>query len=97
MPERLDLRASFGDGSAVENVDHHDPASLGIFGRPDKVRRNLEAYEASGVDQVILVAQAGGLEHEIIVDSLRRFGREVLPEFRRRDAEKRRAATAGRR
>ena len=86
MPPRIDLAGTFGDGSQVTGFDQHDPASLGIFGTPDVVRRDLEAYEASGVDQVILVAQAGGYPHERIMDSLRLFGREVLPAFRERDA-----------
>ncbi|MGH2587619.1 MAG: LLM class flavin-dependent oxidoreductase, partial [Dehalococcoidia bacterium] len=87
MPERLDLRGSFDDGSQVANVDHDDPASLGIFGTPDQVRQDLLAYEASGIDQLILIAQAGGLPHPTIMDSLRRFGAEVLPELQARERE----------
>jgi alkanesulfonate monooxygenase SsuD/methylene tetrahydromethanopterin reductase-like flavin-dependent oxidoreductase (luciferase family) len=85
MPDSIDLRSTFGDGSGVANVDHGDSASLGIFGTPDLAREALAAYEATGVDQVILVAQAGGLEHRKVMDSLRLFGREVLPEIRARD------------
>jgi alkanesulfonate monooxygenase SsuD/methylene tetrahydromethanopterin reductase-like flavin-dependent oxidoreductase (luciferase family) len=85
MPDQVDLGGTFGDGSQVTGFDQDDPASLGIFGNPDTARRGLAAYEASGVDQVILVAQMGGYAHERIVDSLRLFGREVLPEFKARD------------
>jgi alkanesulfonate monooxygenase SsuD/methylene tetrahydromethanopterin reductase-like flavin-dependent oxidoreductase (luciferase family) len=87
MPERLDLRSSFGDGSQVANVDHGDPGSLGIYGPPDTVEEALLAYEGSGVDQVILVAQAGGYPHERIMSSLELFGREVLPAFKERDRQ----------
>ncbi len=69
----------------MTGFDQADPASLGIFGSPEIARRDLAAYEASGVDQVILVAQAGGYPHQRIMDSLRLFGREVLPEFKARD------------
>lgn len=85
MPEQLNLRGSFGDGSGVSNVDHDDPTSLGIFGTPGAVERDLRAYEESGVDQVILVAQAGGYPHHKIMESLRLFGREVLPAIKERD------------
>ena len=85
MPDRLDLRTTFGDGSQVANVDHADPASLGIFGNPDLVARNLLSYEESGIDQVILVAQAGGYPHQKIMSSLRLFGKDVLPAIRERD------------
>ncbi len=94
MPERIDLGGTFGDGSHLTSFDRNDPGSLGIFGSPELVREALLAYEASGVDQVILVAQAGGLPHATIMDSLKLFGREVLPEIRERDAAKRAAAAS---
>jgi alkanesulfonate monooxygenase SsuD/methylene tetrahydromethanopterin reductase-like flavin-dependent oxidoreductase (luciferase family) len=87
MPERLDIAASFGDGRGVSGVDDNDPASLGIFGDPAHVERSLRAYEDSGVDQVILVAQAGGYAHDQIMASLELFGREVLPAFKDRDRQ----------
>jgi alkanesulfonate monooxygenase SsuD/methylene tetrahydromethanopterin reductase-like flavin-dependent oxidoreductase (luciferase family) len=86
MPEAVDLGGTFDSNDAIEGVDHDDPGSLGIFGPPGLVREALRAYEDSGVDQVILVAQAGGLDHGVIMRSLETFGREVLPEFRERDA-----------
>jgi alkanesulfonate monooxygenase SsuD/methylene tetrahydromethanopterin reductase-like flavin-dependent oxidoreductase (luciferase family) len=85
MPESIDLRASFGDGMQVANVDHADPASLGIFGSPADVERALLAYEASGVDQIILLSQVGGYPHDKIMASLELFGREVLPAFKERE------------
>lgn len=94
MPEQLNLRGSFGDGSQVANVDHDDPASLGIFGAPEAVERDLRAYEESGVDQVILVAQAGGYSHNKIMESLRLFGREVLPGIKERDQRAQEAKAA---
>jgi alkanesulfonate monooxygenase SsuD/methylene tetrahydromethanopterin reductase-like flavin-dependent oxidoreductase (luciferase family) len=93
MPDRLDIRGAFRDGADVPNVDHSDPASLGIFGPPDAVERDLRAYERSGVDQVILVAQAGGYPHYKIMESLRLFGREVLPGLKERDRDAQAAKT----
>ncbi len=96
-PDAVNLRESFGDGSKVPadeyGYDRSDPGSLGIFGDPASVRRDLLAYDASGVDQVILVAQVGALPHEKIMTSLELLGREVLPEIKERDA----AATAAKR
>jgi alkanesulfonate monooxygenase SsuD/methylene tetrahydromethanopterin reductase-like flavin-dependent oxidoreductase (luciferase family) len=88
MPESIDLRASFGDGMHVANVDHHDPASLGIFGTPAEVEKALLAYEASGVDQIILLSQVGGYPHDKIMASLELFGREVLPAFKEREGNR---------
>jgi hypothetical protein len=85
MPERLDIAGTFGDGSTVANVDHSNPASLGTYGNPDEIARDFKAYEDAGVDQLILVAQAGGFPHEKIMDSLKLLGREVLPGIKERD------------
>jgi hypothetical protein len=49
------------------------------------VREYLRRYEEAGIDQVILVSQAGKTRHEHICESLELFGREVLPEFLERD------------
>jgi alkanesulfonate monooxygenase SsuD/methylene tetrahydromethanopterin reductase-like flavin-dependent oxidoreductase (luciferase family) len=53
----------------------------GAIGTPEQVRELLERYRAAGVDQVILISQAGHNRHEHICESLELFGREVLPHF----------------
>ncbi|MBI4259920.1 MAG: LLM class flavin-dependent oxidoreductase [Actinobacteria bacterium] len=59
----------------------------GAVGTPDQVSDLIERYERAGVDQVILVAQAGKNRHEHVCESLELFGREVLPRFAERAAE----------
>ncbi|RMH76677.1 MAG: LLM class flavin-dependent oxidoreductase [Actinomyces sp.] len=73
--ERLGAKIAAGDTSGLR----------GAIGTPDQVREFLRRYEEAGVDQVIFVMQAGRNRHEDICESLERFGREVLPEFRERD------------
>ncbi len=85
MPDQIDIRATFGGTAAVVDVES-DPATLGMYGPPELVAAALREYEESGVDQVILIAQAGGYPHEIIMESLDLFWREVWPEFKARDA-----------
>ena len=58
----------------------------GAVGTPEQIRDFLRRYEEAGVDQVIFVSQAGKNRHEDIMESLELFGREVLPEFKERDA-----------
>lgn len=82
MPERLAVASTFDEQGEIPNVDQNDPASLGIFGDPGQALADLKAYADSGVDQVILVAQAGGLDHDLIMRSLELLGRDVLPELR---------------
>ncbi len=53
-----------------------------IVGGPERCIESIKWYEEQGVDQMILLVQAGELKHDDICDSLRRFGREVIPKFR---------------
>nr|MCS5575074.1 LLM class flavin-dependent oxidoreductase [Pseudomonadales bacterium] len=59
----------------------------GLIGAPDTIRRKLREFEASGIDQIILLNQSGKTSHHDICESLQLFAREVMPEFHERDAE----------
>ena len=59
----------------------------GLIGSPDTIRRRLREFEATNVDQVILLNQAGRTTHEDICASLELFAREVMPEFHAREPE----------
>ena len=61
--------------------------STGLIGSPGTLRRKLRKFEASHVDQVILLHQAGKNTHEHICESLELFAREVMPEFQERHGE----------
>ena len=60
-----------------ELVDRHSA----IVGGPERCIESIRWYESQGVDMMILLVQAGSLKHDDICDSLRRFGREVIPKF----------------
>ncbi|MBL8779775.1 MAG: LLM class flavin-dependent oxidoreductase [Alphaproteobacteria bacterium] len=57
------------------------PSGSGI-GTPDDMRLHLRAFQDSGVDQVILMQQAGRNKHDHICASLDLFAAEVMPEFK---------------
>ena len=59
----------------------------GLIGSPESLRERLRKFEASHVDQVILINQAGKNSHEDICESLEIFAREVMPEFQERDPQ----------
>jgi len=52
-----------------------------LIGSPDTIRERLKELQATNVDQVILLNQAGKNTHEDICASLELFAREVMPEF----------------
>ncbi|MGH9390529.1 MAG: hypothetical protein ACRD1Z_13010, partial [Vicinamibacteria bacterium] len=70
-------------------------ALRGAVGTPAQVREFLKGYEDVGVDEVILVSQAGRNRHEDICESLELFAKEILPEFQERE-DKQRAEKARR-
>jgi alkanesulfonate monooxygenase SsuD/methylene tetrahydromethanopterin reductase-like flavin-dependent oxidoreductase (luciferase family) len=57
-----------------------DEAILCIGGT-EKCAQIVRHYQAQGIDQLIFLVQAGGTSHEAIMESLKRFGEEVLPQF----------------
>ena len=61
--------------------------SGGLIGSPETIRRKLRRFEASHVDQIILLNQAGNNTHEHICESLELFAREVMPEFHAKEPE----------
>ncbi len=62
-------------------------STSGLIGSPATVRQRLKKFEESGVDQVILLNQAGKNTHEDICESLELFAKEVMPEFHDREPE----------
>jgi luciferase family oxidoreductase group 1 len=58
-----------------------------MIGTPEQLRRRLRKFAESGIDQVILLNQAGKNSHEHICESLELFAREVMGEFVERDDE----------
>ncbi|HET7342330.1 MAG TPA: LLM class flavin-dependent oxidoreductase [Methylomirabilota bacterium] len=83
-----------GEGNmweAYEDWRHTDKAQetlrSGLIGSPETIRARLREFEATGVDQVILLNQAGRTTHADICRSLELFAREVMPEFHAREAE----------
>jgi alkanesulfonate monooxygenase SsuD/methylene tetrahydromethanopterin reductase-like flavin-dependent oxidoreductase (luciferase family) len=59
----------------------------GLIGSPETIRTKLRKFEASHVDQVILLNQAGRNTHDDICASLELFAAEVMGEFVERHGE----------
>lgn len=63
-------------------------AGMRGIGSPEHLIGNFRALEEAGVDQLILLQQCGNYRHEHICKSLELFGREVLPQFKEREAKR---------
>lgn len=71
--------AALARQNAQKTADSH--AGVGSI---DEVRQNLEAYEAAGTDELMLLLPPA--RHEFLMESLALLGEKVLPAFRERDA-----------
>ncbi|TCR16054.1 LLM class flavin-dependent oxidoreductase [Streptomyces sp. BK205] len=72
-------------------ADVEPMAGIAAVGSPRRVREHLLQLEKAGVDQVIMLQQAGNYKHEHICQSLSLLGSQVLPEFLDRNEERKRA------
>src|SRR6202050_5211151 len=80
-PGQVDMWQEYGKWKAA-NADQAERAlSGGLIGSPESIRRKLRKFEASHIDQVILLNQAGRNTHQDICDSLELFAEQVMPEF----------------
>jgi len=85
-PGRTDIWKNF------EAARDHLPANPGAagIGSPDEMRAHLRKFSDAGVDQVAFIQQGGRNRHEHICEALELFGRDIMPEFKERAAEKQR-------
>ena len=82
VPGRFDIWEDFVANGPKER------GPTGCIGNPDEVRDTLRIYEEAGVDQVIFIQQGGRNRHEHICESLELFSKEVLPDFKQREADR---------
>ena len=60
--------------------DHLDSGAFAM-GNPDTITKVLRKYQEAGVDQVLCFMQMGNLDHFRIMESIKLFGRQVIPYF----------------
>ena len=80
----------------ADNLDTNALIDNGSFciGDPDRCIRTIEMYEEAGVDQVLALFQVGKIPHERIMNSIRLFGKYVIPHFREKEKRQGKARAA---
>ncbi len=99
VPGRTKLWETFRELRGNKTEELVESALAGNYqtsgiGTPDDLRKHLRGFEEAGVDQIILMQQAGLNKHEHICESLQVFGDKVLPEFKARDQKRQQEKTA---
>lgn len=85
QPGITDLWAEF---EKIRTELANDPGRRRGLGSPAQITEQYRAFEEAGVDQVILIQQAGRSSHDQVCESLRLFAREVMPEFKDRHEQR---------
>jgi alkanesulfonate monooxygenase SsuD/methylene tetrahydromethanopterin reductase-like flavin-dependent oxidoreductase (luciferase family) len=87
-PGRTDLWAEYQAKRSELLKDDLDPLlmrnvvnSRGAIGSVEQVREHIRKFQATGVDQLVLLQQGGKNKHEHICESMELFAREIMPEF----------------
>ncbi len=75
-------QAAVADANGADSAFRRAPG----IGTPDDFRAHIRNFEAAGVDQIILLQQAGRNPHDQICEALELFAAEVLPEFKAKAA-----------
>lgn len=91
VPGRTDLWEKFKQRpvTADQKMEkERKKAGMRGIGNPQHLIQNFRDLENAGVDQLILLHQSGSYKHEDICASLKLFAKEVLPEFKEREAQR---------
>jgi alkanesulfonate monooxygenase SsuD/methylene tetrahydromethanopterin reductase-like flavin-dependent oxidoreductase (luciferase family) len=80
-PEQI---ASGEPEDEIQKALYRAARSGNAIGTTESLRRTLLKYEEQNLDLMIFVAQCGDRRHEHIMESIEKFGKELLPEFRER-------------
>jgi len=63
-------------------ADDHLASGAFAMGNPDTVIEVIKGYQEAGVDQILCFMQMGNLSHTRTMDSIKLFGRHVIPYFK---------------
>jgi len=58
-----------------------DAPAMSVVGDPVHCKEIVSRFAAAGVDELILVMQAGTVPHELVMESIRTFAEKVMPDF----------------
>jgi alkanesulfonate monooxygenase SsuD/methylene tetrahydromethanopterin reductase-like flavin-dependent oxidoreductase (luciferase family) len=81
----LPVNRDFLDAEELEEAmafrGSDDAPAMNVIGDPIHCKEIVARFAEAGVDELILVMQAGTVPHELVMESIRTFGEKVLPDF----------------
>jgi len=88
IPGRSDIWAAFQKAQAAAGPDAPGAGGEGGIGTPEQLRKHMRGFQESGVDQVAFIQRAAATSTSKICEALDLFAREVMPEFKEKEAER---------
>ena len=79
LAQMVEERLKQGNGNQFQEA--WESGTLCI-GSPERCRGVVERYVETGADQLILMCQAGRIPHEKIMQTIKLFGEEIIPEYK---------------
>jgi alkanesulfonate monooxygenase SsuD/methylene tetrahydromethanopterin reductase-like flavin-dependent oxidoreductase (luciferase family) len=87
-PEALQFGADLTEEKARDQMRPRNLVDKGLLcaGNPDTCVRVLERFESLGIDLILCFMEMGRVPHQRTMDSIRLFGKYVIPHFKRNGA-----------
>jgi alkanesulfonate monooxygenase SsuD/methylene tetrahydromethanopterin reductase-like flavin-dependent oxidoreductase (luciferase family) len=79
LAQMVEQRLAESDGT---EFDQQWESGAVCIGSPERVRKAVQQYADTGVDQLILMVQAGRIPHESCMQTIQLFGEEIIPAFK---------------
>jgi alkanesulfonate monooxygenase SsuD/methylene tetrahydromethanopterin reductase-like flavin-dependent oxidoreductase (luciferase family) len=83
QPGVTNLWEKYEKGMTADTIPGDARSEKSLIGSPAKLRDRMRRYEATGVDEIMFLIAPIKMEDHL--ESIERFGKEVLPEFIERD------------
>jgi alkanesulfonate monooxygenase SsuD/methylene tetrahydromethanopterin reductase-like flavin-dependent oxidoreductase (luciferase family) len=80
-PGTVNMWDEYNKWKKENSVAEQAALDAALIGSPETIRMKLRQFQATNIDQVILLNQSGKTSHEDICQSLELFAKEVMPEF----------------
>ena len=77
-------REFLGDGDLQAAMDFRgddDAPAMNVVGDPEHCKEIVSRFQDAGVDELICVMQAGTVPSELVLESIKTFGEQVIPHF----------------
>ena len=84
VPKSREARETSVKPSGIDGFYSDTLSERGVIiaGDPESCKEGVRIHQEAGEDQVLLLMQLDTIPHEEVINSIKLFGKEVMPEFK---------------